>query len=82
MEKTSPQGSVQPAVNLIGVAVVGVGLLAASFGAAWYDTADLLLTGYSFTQFPETYLPYWPFEPYLPLFVIAFGAFLTSRATA
>jgi hypothetical protein len=39
------------------------------------------LTGYSFTRIPELYVPYWPFEPWLPVFVIALGALLISRTT-
>jgi len=79
-EKNAPQSGLSPAFNLIGVAVVGGGLIAASFGSLWFETAENLLTGYAFTRIPELYLPYWPFEPYLPLFVIALGAFLMTRA--
>jgi len=59
-----------------------IGLIAASFGSAWRGSAEEYLTGYSFTQIPELYLPYWPFLSYLPLFVIALGAFLTIKARA
>jgi hypothetical protein len=61
---------------------MGVGLIAASFGSVWRGTAEELLTGYSFTRMPELYLPYWPFEPFLALFLIALGAFLATRASA
>jgi hypothetical protein len=42
-----------------------------------------LLTGYAFTRIPELNVPYWPFEPCLPVIIIALGAYLTfpmSRA--
>jgi DMSO/TMAO reductase YedYZ heme-binding membrane subunit len=80
-QQAAEQGGL-PAVGMLGVAVVGVGLLAASFGSAWRQAADDILTGYSFTQIPELYLPYWPFQPYLPLFVIALGAMLVAKAKA
>ena len=58
---------------------IGIGLVAAAFGKAWYPAAASLLTGYSFTRIPELYVPYWPFEPWLPVFIIALGAYLISR---
>lgn len=60
---------------------IDVGLVAAAFGKAWYPTAANLLTGYSFTRIPELYVPYWPFEPWLPVLVIAPGAYLFLRTT-
>lgn len=80
--KNAAATSTQPVFALIGVVIVGIGLIAASFGSAWREPAEQLLTGYSFTQIPELYLPYWPFTAYLPLFVIALGAFLTTKSRA
>ena len=80
--KNAPQASTQPAFGLIGVVIVGIGLIAASFGSVWREPAEEFLTGYSFTQIPELYLPYWPFISYLPLFVIALGAFMTTKSSA
>jgi hypothetical protein len=45
----------------------------------WQPATEIYLRGHSFTQIPELYLPYWPFEPFLPLFIIAFGVFLITR---
>ena len=78
--KSTTPGSIQPALVLAGLAPVGAGLIAASFGSLWRETVSDMLTGYSFTQIPELYLPYWPFEPYLPLFVIALGVLLMTKA--
>ena len=74
-------GGGQPIFNLLGAAFVAVGLIAASFGSAWYGTAERLLTGYAITRIPELYLPYWPFEPFLPLLIIALAAFLTTKSS-
>ena len=60
---------------------IGVGLVAAVFGNAWYPTAATLLTGYAFIRILELYVPYWPFEPWLPVFAIAPDAYLISRTT-
>jgi hypothetical protein len=81
-EESATQVSSQPAYRMMGCLVVGIGLIAASFGSAWRETADELLTGYAITQIPELYLPYWPFQPYLPLFTIALGAFLVANPRA
>jgi len=69
-----------PAIfGVLAYIAIGVGLVAAAFGKAWYPTAANLLTGYSVTRIPELYVPYWPFEPWLPVFVIALGAYMISR---
>lgn len=81
-EKKTRENNAQPTFNLIGIAVVALGLIAAGFGSLWFDTAEEWLTGYAFTRVPELYLPYWPFQPYLPLFVIALGTLLMTRAKA
>lgn len=59
----------------------GVGLIAAAFGKAWYPRVANLLTGYAFSGIPELSVPYWPFEPWLPVLVIAPGAYLFLRTT-
>jgi hypothetical protein len=78
-EKQAVHRQGQPALRLLGYMVIGIGLLAASFGLAWQKTAEQYLTGYTITYWPETYLPYWPFEPFLPLFIIALGTYLLTE---
>ncbi len=78
-EKNAPGTKPQPAFRLIGYAAVACGIWAASFGAVWRASTTEILTGYAITYLPEKYLPYWPFEPFLPLFVIALGVYLTVR---
>ncbi len=75
-EKSSTEVVSRPALVLAGIGVVGFGLVAAGFGSAWREPAEELLYGYALTRIPELYLPYWPFEPFLPLFVIALGVLL------
>lgn len=77
--KDSPASAPPAALNSLGIAIIGLGFIAASFGSVWYGTAEKWLTGYALTRIPETYLPYWPFEPWLPLAIIALGACLTPR---
>lgn len=79
-EKFSLQTDDQPVLWTLGTVAIGIGLIAAVFGSAWRESADEILTGYTLTQWPELYLPYWPFQPYLALFVIALGAFLITKS--
>lgn len=70
----------QAALKMTGMALVGIGLAAASLGSLWRPAAEELLYGYALTRIPELYLPYWPFEPFLPLFIIATGAYLIANS--
>ena len=65
----------------VGIAIVAFGLVAAASGSVWRESAQELLYGYRITKIPELYLPYWPFEPFLPLFVIALGVFVMTKST-
>lgn len=67
-----PDATPQPAVAAMGALLVIFGVVAASTGLFWQPQAEQLLWGYEMTQWPELYLPYWPFEPFLPLpFILA-----------
>jgi hypothetical protein len=79
-EKDATLAGTQPVFRMTGIALVGIGLIAASLGSVWRPTAEELLYGYAFTRIPELYLPYWPFEPFLPLAVILLGAYLITTS--
>lgn len=80
--KSGHHGHQKPAFKFIAYTLIACGILAASSGSAWREPAQEILTGYAITYLPEKYLPYWPFEPYLPLFIIAFGIYLTTKFRA
>lgn len=77
-KKNKPQVA-HVGATVLGYLVIGFGLIAASFGRAWQPASEQYLWGYSFTKIPELYMPYWPFEPFLPLFAIALGVYLLTR---
>jgi DMSO/TMAO reductase YedYZ heme-binding membrane subunit len=81
-QKESPAYDEQPAVKFTGYALIGFGLIAASLGSVWQASAQHYLTGYTLTRWPELYLPYWPFEPFLALFIVAAGIFLLTKSVA
>ena len=65
-----------PLAQVTGIALIGIGLVAAGIGSALRGVADQYLYGYTLTEWPELYLPYWPFEPFLALAVIGVGVYL------
>ena len=65
-----------PLAWVTGIALIGIGLVAAGIGSALRGVADQYLYGYTLTEWPELYLPYWPFEPFLALAVIGIGVYL------
>lgn len=81
-QKKDPRSSTSPVFRLTGNVIVVIGLVAVGTGLVWAKPTIDLLTGYAITRLPELYLPYWPFEPYLPIFLIALGALLTTKSRA
>ena len=78
--KTRPYGGDRPAVAALGYAMIGGAVIAAALGSVWQPASEKILYGYPLTTWAELYLPYWPFEPFLPLLVIVFGGYLLARA--
>ncbi len=64
--------------RVTGLLLIMLGLVAAATGGQWRQTvADLLLApGWSATL--ELWLPFWPFEPFLPLFALGIGTWLVT----
>ena len=77
--KKASDSSPQSVFMWVGSVMVVIGLLAAGSGLLWANPISDLLSGYAITRPLELYLPYWPFEPFLPIFIIALGAYLTTR---
>ena len=74
--KDSPGMRPRPLPWMAGVGLIGGGAVAVGIGSTWQGTAEAYLYGYAITKIPELYLPYWPFEPFLPLAVIMLGMVL------
>jgi hypothetical protein len=79
-EQGDPQRSVQPAFKLMGIVVMGIGLIVVTFGSPWQKASEEFTSSYAFSEWLELYLPYWPFEPFIPLFVILLGVFLAMKS--
>ncbi|MGI9238766.1 MAG: hypothetical protein ACR2QZ_15310 [Woeseiaceae bacterium] len=76
----APTNSTPTARRLFGSAVIAFGLLVAATGLQWQEPVTAFLTRPDWSANLELWLPYWPFEPFLSLFVIGLGAKLASRS--
>ncbi|MEM6544815.1 MAG: hypothetical protein AAF680_07910, partial [Pseudomonadota bacterium] len=83
----APQGAVHLAKTGLGFALVALGLTAAATGRQWQEAVSKVLLSPSWSAELELWLPYWPLQPFLPLFILALAALClapssrTSRKT-
>jgi hypothetical protein len=76
---TSGIGSlVPPARQWLGAILIGCGLAAAGTGLHWQASVTRLLTAPEWSANLVSWLPFWPFEPFLPLVVIGLGTMLAT----
>lgn len=80
--KTSPDSSTPFALKLLGGAFIAAGLFVAASGLHWQKAVTEFLTTPNWSANLELWLPYWPLEPFLSLFFIAFGTMLLTRFRA
>lgn len=78
--KIAPENSTPTGRRILGSTVIAFGLLVAATGLQWQKPVTAFLTGPNWSANLELWLPYWPFEPFLSLFVIGLGAKLVSRS--
>jgi hypothetical protein len=69
-------------LKMVGGAVVAFGLAVSATGQFWQKPISAFLTTPKWSADLELWLPFWPFEPYLSLFIIGFGALLLTKARA
>ena len=77
--RLAPDSSTGLPYTLLGSAIIAVGLLASATGSQWQEPVTTFLTTPKWSADLVLWLPYWPLEPYLPLFIIGFGALLISK---
>lgn len=64
------------AYRWVGGAIIVLGLLVAATGRDWQSPVTAFLTTPAWSANMELWLPYWPLEPYMSLFIIGFGTML------
>jgi len=78
--KIAPDSSTPLGFKVFGGVIIGFGLLVAATGLQWQETVTAFLTGPEWSAKLELWLPYWPLEPFLSLFIIGLGAMLMTKA--
>ncbi len=69
-----------PMFKVVGGAVIVFGLVVSVTGQHWQKPVSAFLTTPQWSADLELWLPYWPFEPFLSLFIIGFGTLLLTKA--
>ena len=77
--KLTPESSTPLLLKVLGSAAIAFGLLVSATGLHWQKQVTGFLTAPEWSANLELWLPYWPFEPYLSLFIIGFGAMLVTQ---
>jgi hypothetical protein len=62
----------------VGSLIIAFGLFIAATGRQWQEPVTAFLTAPQWSATLELWLPYWPFEPFLSLFVIGLGVMLVT----
>lgn len=66
------------AFKVLGASLAGFGLLLAATGRQWQEPLTAFLTTPEWSANLELWLPFWPFEPFMSLFVMGIGALLMT----
>lgn len=78
--KNNPDARAPLPFRLAGGATIALGILVASTGLHWRTQVTDFLTAPAWSATLELWLPYWPFEPFLSLFIVGLGM-LVATAT-
>ena len=78
-QKNAPQSSRPLAFRVLGGVIIGFGIFIAATGLHWQEPVTTFLTAPKWSADLVLWLPFWPFEPYLSLFIIGLGAALVTK---
>ncbi len=65
--------------KVLGGALIAAGLVVAATGLQWREQVTAFLTAPEWSAKLVLWVPYWPFEPYLSLFIVGFGTLLWTK---
>ena len=77
--KSAPGSNTPLALKVFGGATIAFGLVVAATGLLWQKPVTEFLTAPQWSADLVLWLPFWPFEPYLSLFIIGLGTLLLTR---
>lgn len=80
--KKRGQAATPVGYRIVGSTIVVSGLLAAGTGLRWREPVSAFLTAPDWSENLVLWLPFWPFEPFLPLIAIGIGTLLATTPGA
>jgi DMSO/TMAO reductase YedYZ heme-binding membrane subunit len=81
-KKNVPDSSTPLPFKVLGGAIITFGLLVAATGLQWQEPVTEFLLAPAWSANLLLWLPYWPFEPYLSIFIIGLGTMLVTKTRA
>ena len=80
MDRNAAESSTPLALRALGSAIIGLGLVWSAYGLYWQERVTGFLTTPEWSADLVLWLPFWPFEPFLSLFIIGLGTMLVTMA--
>jgi len=82
VKRNAPESSTPLAFKVSGGAIIVFGLVWSAYGLYWQERVTGFLTTPEWSADLELWLPFWPYEPFLSLFIIGLGAMLVTKTRA
>lgn len=77
--QSSPERGAPVMFRILGGALIAFGLFVAATGLHWQKPVTDFLLAPAWSANLVLWLPYWPFEPYLSLFIMGLGTWLATK---
>ena len=78
MDRNATEASTPLALRALGSAIIVLGLVWSAYGLYWQERVTGFLTTPEWSADLVLWLPFWPFEPFLSLFIIGLGTMLAT----
>jgi DMSO/TMAO reductase YedYZ heme-binding membrane subunit len=82
VKQITPEGGAPLVFRVLGSAIIAFGLFVSATGLHWQKPVSAFLTTPKWSANLELWLPYWPLEPYLSIFIIGIGTMLVTKDRA
>ena len=80
MDRNTAESSTPLVLKALGSAIIVLGLVWSAYGLYWQERVTGFLTTPEWSADLVLWLPFWPFEPFLSLFIIGLGTMLVTMA--
>jgi len=80
MDRNATEASTPLVLKAMGSAIIVFGLVWSAYGLHWQEHVTGFLTTPEWSADLVLWLPFWPFEPFLSLFIIGLGTMLVTMA--